>query len=88
MAVPGLMINHHNQNQGGHAMKESVFTNYDELPLFLSAKLVAQTLGVGRATAYELMNEKDFPAIRVGSRIVVPKENFRQWVEQQTGGVN
>ena len=67
-------------------MLKSVFTNYDELPLFLSAKLVAQTLGVGRATAYELMNEKDFPAIRIGSRIVVPKENFRQWVEQQTGG--
>ena len=62
-------------------MKESKFTNYDELPLFLSAKLVALTLGVGRATAYELMNEKDFPAIRVGSRIVVPKEKFRQWVE-------
>ena len=36
-------------------MKESKITNYDELPLFLSAKLVAQTLGVGRATAYELM---------------------------------
>ena len=69
-------------------MKESKFTNYDELPLFLSAKLVAQTLGIGRATAYGLMNEKDFPAIRVGSRIVVPKEKFRQWVEQQTGGVN
>lgn len=67
-------------------MRESKFTNYDELPLFLSAKLVAQTLGVGRATAYELMNAKDFPALRVGSRIVVPKEKFRQWVEQQTGG--
>ena len=65
-------------------MKESKFTNYDELPLFLSAKLVAQTLGVGRATAYELMNEEGFPAIRVGSRIVVPQEKFRQWVEQQT----
>ena len=67
-------------------MKESKFTNYDDLPLFLSAKLVAQTLGVGRATAYELMNKKGFPAIRVGSRIVVPKEKFRQWVERQTGG--
>ena len=88
MAVPGLTINHHNQNKGGHTLKESKFTNYDELPLFLSAKLVAQTLGVGRATAYELMNEKDFPAIRVGNRIVVPKEKFRQWGEQQTGGVN
>ena len=67
-------------------MQESQFTNYDELPLFLSAKLVAQTLGVGRATAYELMNEKDFPAIRVGSRIVVPKEKFCRWVYAQTGG--
>ena len=86
MAVPGLTINHLNQNKGGHVLKESKITNYDELPLFLSAKLVAQTLGVGRATAYELMNEKDFPAIHVGSRIVVPKEKFRQWVEQQTGG--
>ena len=67
-------------------MLKSVFTNYDELPLFLSTKLVAQTLGVGRATAYELMNEKDFPAIHVGSRIVVPEEKFCQWVEQKTGG--
>lgn len=67
-------------------MQESQFTNYDELPLFLSAKLVAQTLGVGRATAYELMNEKDFPAIRVGSRIVVPKEKFCRWVDAQAGG--
>lgn len=86
MAVPGLTINYHNQNQGGHAMKESVFTNYDELPLFLNAQLVAQTLGIGRASAYELMAEKNFPAIRIGSRIVVPKDKFRQWVEQQTGG--
>ena len=67
-------------------MQESKFTNYDELPLFLSAKLVAQTLGIGQASAYELMREKDFPAIRIGSRIVVPKDKFRQWVVQQTGG--
>ena len=47
MAVPGLTINHHNQNQGGHAMKESVFTNYDELPLFLSAKLADRLRAAG-----------------------------------------
>ena len=74
------------KTKGGQSMQESKFTNYDELPLFLSAKLVAQTLGIGRASAYELMREKDFPAIRIGSRIVVPKDKFRQWVEQQTGG--
>lgn len=67
-------------------MQESKFVSYDQLPLFLNARLVAQTLGIGQASAYELMGEKGFPAIRIGSRIVVPKDKFRQWVEQQTGG--
>ena len=29
------------------------------------------------------MHEKDFPALRIGNRIVVPKEVFIRWVEQQ-----
>lgn len=69
-------------------MKRSEFKSYDELPLFLSAKLVAQTLGVSISSSYELMAEKDFPALRIGSRIVVPKDKLRQWVERQTGGEN
>ena len=28
----------------------------------------------------------DFPVLKVGSRIVVPKERFIQWVEQHTKG--
>ena len=35
---------------------------------------------------YELMHETGFPALRIGNRIVVPKEKFRQWVDTQTGG--
>lgn len=88
MAVPGITINHHNQYKGGHALKESKFTNYDELPLFLNAKLVAQTLGIGLASAYELMHDEGFPSMQVGSRFVVPKDKFRRWVEQRTGGEN
>ena len=67
-------------------MRESTFTNYDQLPLFLNANTVAQTLGVSISSAYELMHEKGFPALRIGSRMVVPKEKFCQWVEQQIGG--
>ena len=55
-------------------MRESEFANYDELPLFLNAALVAKTLGIGRASAYELMHQKTFPALRIGSRIVVPRD--------------
>ncbi len=69
-------------------MKESEFKSYDDLPLFLSAKLVAQTLGISISSAYELMHEDGVPSLRIGSRFVVPKEKFRQWVERQTGGEN
>ena len=32
------------------------------------------------------MHGKDFPTLRVGSRMVVPKENFIEWVGQHTKG--
>ena len=58
----------------------------DQLPLFLNANTVAQVLGVSISSAYELMHETGFPALRIGNRIVVPKEKFCQWVDAQTGG--
>ena len=69
-------------------MKESAFKNYEELPLFLNAKMVAQVLGISPSTGYELMHEKGFPILKVGNRMVVPKENFKRWVEEHTGGAN
>ena len=68
-------------------MKVSTYHSYDDLPLFLNAELVSQVLGVSISSAYELMHEEAFPSVRVGSRFVVPKDKFRQWVEQKTGGV-
>lgn len=67
-------------------MKESIYKSYEELPLFLNADTVAKVLGVSPSTGYELMHEKNFPALKIGSRIVVPKEKFMRWVEQNTGG--
>ena len=67
-------------------MKESVYKSYDELPLFLNAETVAKLLGVSPSSGYELMHEKGFPVLKIGSRLVVPKEKFRAWVEQNTGG--
>ena len=55
-------------------MKLSVYKSYDDLPLFLNARTVAQVLGVSISSAYELMHEPDFPVLKIGSRMVVPKE--------------
>ena len=65
-------------------MKQSVYKNYDDLPLFLNADLVSKVLGISAASSYELMHEADFPILKIGSRMVVPKENFIVWVEQHT----
>ena len=74
-------------HQGGHTnLKASEFISYDELPLFLNAATVAKVLGIAPSSSYELMHEKDFPALRIGNRVVVPKEAFIRWVEQHTGG--
>ena len=67
-------------------MKISTYHSYDELPLFLNSDHVAKTLGIAPSSAYELMHEKNFPTLRIGSRMVVPKEKFIQWVEQHTEG--
>ena len=67
-------------------MKESIYNNNDEQPLLLNAATVAKVLGIAPPSSYELMHEKDFPALRIGNRIVVPKEAFVRWVEQHTGG--
>ena len=54
-------------------MKESNYKTYEELPLFLNAETVAGVLGIAISSAYELMKEKDFPALRVGNRLIVTK---------------
>ena len=58
----------------------SKYKSYDELPLMLSVPEVAAVLGISRAAAYELARSKDFPSLRIGTRIVVPKDRFINWI--------
>lgn len=67
-------------------MKESKYKSYDDLPLFLNAELVSKVLGVSPSSGYELMHEPGFPVLKIGSRMVVPKEKFVVWVEEHTKG--
>ena len=71
-----------NNAKGGSAMKES-YKSFDELPMMLSVSQVAKVLGISRTRSYELVNEKGFPKIKIGTRIVVPKDEFRLWIQKQ-----
>ena len=62
-------------------MKKSVFTSYDELPLLLNVKQLAELLGVSDSSVYELIQEDDFPSLRIGKRIVIPKGELSEMGE-------
>ena len=74
-----------NKNMEVQYLKESIYKTYDELPLYLNADTVAKLFGISTSSAYELMREKDFPSVRIGKRLIVPKENLRTWVEAHIG---
>ena len=66
-------------------MRESSYKSYDELPLFLNAETTAKLLGISISGMYELMHEKGFPVLKIGSRLVVPRDKLLAWVEQNVG---
>lgn len=65
-------------------MKKEIFKSYEELPLMLSVPEMAAALGISRAGAYELARSEGFPALRIGTRIVIPKDKLQEWVDKQT----
>ena len=67
-------------------MKTSSYKNYDDLPLFLNATMVAKVLLPTKPKGGFAGAPFVFPVLRVGSRMVVPKEKFVEWVERHTGG--
>lgn len=49
--------------------------------LTLTVPEVAELLGISVISAYNLAKRQDFPAIRVGKRVVVPRVAFDRWLE-------
>ena len=65
-------------------MRKSKYTDFHDLPLTLTAQEVGEALGISRAAAYELVRSKGFTHMKIGTRILVPKDKFIQWIEEQT----
>ena len=66
-------------------MKKGTFKSYEDLPLMLSVPEMAAVLGISRAGAYELARSEGFPALRIGNRIVIPKDELRECIKRNMG---
>ena len=64
-------------------MRTTKLKNYDDLPLTLTAPEVGEVLGISRAAAYELVRSEGFPSMRIGTRILVPKDKLIAWINEQ-----
>ena len=65
-------------------MKEGKFRSYDDLPLTLTVPDVGEVLGISRAKAYDLVRSEGFPSMRIGTRILVPRDKLIRWIDKQT----
>ncbi|MCL6559630.1 MAG: helix-turn-helix domain-containing protein [Firmicutes bacterium] len=61
----------------------STVKNFDDLPACLTVKELQAALGISRPTAYELINTKDFPAVRIGRAVRIPKAALEKWLAEK-----
>lgn len=69
-------------------MMEKEFKTIEEFPSYLTGTNVSTYLNISRASGYNLLNSKEFSAIRIGKSIRVKKEFFLKWIEENTGKQN
>lgn len=46
----------------------------------MSVQELAAEMGISLPKAYELVKEPGFPTIRVGTRILIPTEAYKEWL--------
>jgi excisionase family DNA binding protein len=59
------------------------YNSFKNNPNILTAKEIAEILQVSRRKAYEIMELKSFPLVRIGRSKRVSKEKFFEWISHQ-----
>lgn len=67
-------------------MNETKYKEYSDLPLTLTVPEVGEVLGISRAAAYKLARSRGFPSLKIGTRILVPKDKLIAWINAQVEG--
>lgn len=53
-----------------------------DLEEMLTVSEVASHLRISKKQAYRLTSQQDFPAVRIGRRILIPEEQYINWVNR------
>ena len=58
----------------------------EPMPDVMDAKQLAEALQISKAGAYNLLNNPDFPTLRIGGRKMVMKQDLLIWLKRHTNG--
>jgi excisionase family DNA binding protein len=64
-------------------MLRSKCHSFEELPVILNMKEVADVLGISESSAYDLCRTDSFPSFRIGNRILIKRDKLVEWIDQQ-----
>ena len=57
---------------------------FETMPDVMDAKQIAEALQISKAGAYNLLNDPNFPTLRIGGRKLVMKADLMEWLKGQT----
>lgn len=57
---------------------------FETMPDVMDAKQLAEALQISKAGAYNLLNDPDFPTLRIGGRKMVMKTELILWLKSRT----
>ena len=62
---------------------KSTYTNIEYLPLTLKAHEAAAVLRISKSKVYDLARTESFPAVRIGKRVIIPRDKLIEWMYNQ-----
>lgn len=54
----------------------------------LNANELAEFLGISKTVAYRLLHQDDFPVLRLGKRLLVPRDSLKEWIASHSNHSN
>ena len=57
---------------------------FETMPDVMDAKHLVEALQISKAGAYNLLNDPDFPTLRIGGRKLVMKNELVEWLKSRT----
>jgi excisionase family DNA binding protein len=59
----------------------SIKNEEENYPIILTVKEISNILKISKPTAYEIMNQSDFPLLRIGRCKRVLRDEFFKWLK-------